>query len=603
MAKRLSGSVFIIHTARSLSSAKEAKIRRRVRNVSPFHLSAGETMILGLVRRNERGRSCFQPGKHGLNLPHLARTAALPAEAQMNALLVYPQFPETFWSFKYALSFLGKRAAQPPLGLMTVAALLPKSWNKRLVDTNVERLSDRDLDWADVVLLSGMHIQLDALLAIVERCRARNLRTVIGGPIASSVAASELKADHVVIGEAEDLIAGLARDLERGTAKAVYQASERPEMLSSPLPDLSLIKRKRYSTMTVQYSRGCPFNCEFCDIIEIYGRRPRTKAVAQVLAELDQIRATGWRDAVFIVDDNFIGNKARAKELCAALVEWRQQTKTNFDFITEASLNLADDPELMQLLKDAGFKSIFLGIETPDESGLIASHKLQNTRRSLLDSVAIIQSYGMQVMGGFILGFDTDRADIFDRMVEFIQKSGIPIAMVGLLQAMPGTQLFHRLWKEGRILDAGQGNNTSEHLNFLPRMDATKLVEGYRSVLQRIYGCEAYYERVKLYLNRTMPKPGEQVPKQPWLTRDNARALATSIVRQGFLGRQRWSYWKFLMAAATRYRRCFGTAMTLAVMGYHFQVMTHKLLRAAKEPLLLSTVDAAMSGAEDQQGS
>ena len=295
----------------------------------------------------------------------------------------------------------------------------------------------------------------------MERCRARGLRTVVGGPIASSVPAAELKADHVVIGEAESLIADLARDLEEGTARPVYQADERPEMTVSPLPDLSLIKMKRYSTMTVQYSRGCPFNCEFCDIIEIYGRRPRTKAVAQVLAELDQLRAAGWRESVFIVDDNFIGNKARAKELLrgAGRVAYASG-RPGFDFITEASLNLADDPELMQLMKDAGFISVFLGIETPDESGLIASNKLQNTRRSLLESVASIQSYGMQVMGGFILGFDTDKEDIFDRMVEFIQKSGIPIAMVGLLQAMPGTQLFRRLWREGRILDAGDGDNT-----------------------------------------------------------------------------------------------------------------------------------------------
>jgi radical SAM superfamily enzyme YgiQ (UPF0313 family) len=501
----------------------------------------------------------------------------------MNTLLVYPQFPDTYWSFKHALSFIGKRAAQPPLGLMTIAALLPAGWRKRLVDLNVERLRDRDLAWADVVLISAMHLQHESLAEIVERCRVRGLRTIVGGPIASSLSAADLKADHVVIGEAEALIGGLARDLEQGCAKPIYQAVERPEMETSPLPDLSLIKMNRYSTMTVQYSRGCPFNCEFCDIIEIYGRRPRTKAIAQVLAELDQLRAAGWREAVFIVDDNFIGNKNRAKELLAALVAWRRQTGASYDFITEASLNLADDAELMQLMKDAGFKSVFLGIETPDESGLIAANKLQNTRRSLLDSVAAIQSYGMQVMGGFILGFDTDREDIFDRMVEFIQKSGIPIAMVGLLQAMPGTQLFRRLRTEGRILSLGDGNNTDAGMNFLPRMDAAKLVEGYHSVLQRIYSCEAYYERVRLYLSRTQPAAGERAPQQPWMTRDNLRALVTSIIRQGIFSRTKWSYWKFLASAATRYRHSFGVAMTLAVMGHHFQVMTRRLAQAADE--------------------
>jgi radical SAM superfamily enzyme YgiQ (UPF0313 family) len=507
-----------------------------------------------------------------------------PRRQPMNALLIYPEFPDTYWSFKHALKFLGKRAAQPPLGLMTVAALLPNDWKKRLVDTNVECLSDRDLAWADVALISAMHIQRESLEAIVERCRSRGLRTIVGGPIASSLSAVELKVDHVVIGEAESLIASLARDLEQGSAEPIYQAAERPEMATSPLPDLSLIKMRRYSTMAVQYSRGCPFNCEFCDIIEIYGRRPRTKAVSQVLAELDQLRAAGWREAVFIVDDNFIGNKARAKELCVALAEWRSQYKISFDFNTEASLNLADDPELMQLMKDAGFVSVFLGIETPDESGLIASNKLQNTRRSLLESVATIQSYGMQVMGGFILGFDTDGEDIFDRMVEFIQKSGIPIAMVGLLQAMPGTQLFRRLWKEGRIVDAGHGDNTDDKLNFLPNMDAARLVEGYRSVLKRIYSSAAYYERVKLYLNRTQSRTGERTTRQQWLTVANARAFVTSIVRQGVFGKQRWSYWKFLLTVATSYRHCIGAAMTLAVMGYHFQVMTRRLSEAASSP-------------------
>ncbi len=492
----------------------------------------------------------------------------------MNVLLVYPKFPDTYWSFRYALSIQGKRAAQPPLGLMTIAALLPASWNKRLVDTNVERLKDSDIAWADVALLSGMHVQQEDLISIVRRCRAYGVRTVVGGPIASSVPAASLESDSVVVGEAEALIAALARDLDSGATRPTYQADGYPSMELSPLPDLSLIRLKRYSTMTVQYSRGCPFNCEFCDIIEIYGRRPRTKAVAQVLAEFDQLYTAGWRGPVFIVDDNFIGNKARVRELLAAMTEWQQAHGHAFRFITEASLNLADDPGLLQAMKDAGFTSVFLGIETPDELSLKAANKLQNTRRDLLDSVAAIHKYGIEVMGGFILGFDTDRDDVFDRLVDFIQKSAIPIAMVGLLQAMPGTQLFRRLSREGRILHDGGGNNTGCELNYLPRMNPARLVAGYQSVLRRIYSCDAYYERVRAYLSRCRPH------YRPHFSFGNVRALFLSMLRQGIQGNARLSYWKFLLSAATRHRHSFGAAMTMAVMGYHFQIMTERILQA-----------------------
>lgn len=283
----------------------------------------------------------------------------------MNALLVYPRFPDTYWSFRYALSFQGKRAAQPPLGLMTVAALLPASWNKRLIDTNVERLKDSDLAWADVVLLGGMQAQQQDLTSIIRRCRTRGVRTIVGGPITSSLPAAALGSDCVVIGEAENLIVRLARDLESGSLDPVYQSEGYPSMEHSPLPDLSLIRMKRYSTMAVQYSRGCPFNCEFCDIIEIYGRRPRTKAIAQVLAEFDQLYAAGWRGPVFIVDDNFIGNKVRVRDLLLAMTEWQKGHGHPFRFITEASLNLADDRELLQSMKDAGFTAVFLGPRLP----------------------------------------------------------------------------------------------------------------------------------------------------------------------------------------------------------------------------------------------
>lgn len=455
---------------------------------------------------------------------------------------------------------------------MTVAALLPEGWQKRLADTNVERLTDADLAWADVALVSGMHVQHEHLIEIVKRCRARGLRTVVGGPIASSMTTEALMADHVVVGEAEELIATLAHDLEAGEARRVYEAQEKPAMNISPLPDLSLIKMDRYSTMTVQYSRGCPFNCEFCDIIEIYGRQPRTKAVEQVLAELNQLLQAGWRDAVFVVDDNFIGNKKRAKELLTAMVEWGSDHGFPFRFITEASLNLADDVELMQLMKEARFSSVFLGIETPDEASLIANHKMQNTKRDLLQSIERIQQFGIEVMGGFILGFDTDREDVFDRMVDFIQQSAIPVAMVGLLQAMPGTQLFRRLRSEGRIVDVGGGDNTDCKLNFVPHMDAARLVEGYRSVMRRIYSHEAYYERVKLLLSRCQLRSTGRV------TYANLRAVVASIVRQGLIGRGRISYWKFMVTAALHYPRSFGVAMTLAVKGYHFHVMTERLL-------------------------
>lgn len=490
----------------------------------------------------------------------------------MNVLLIYPGFPDTYWSFRYALSFQGKRAAQPPLGLMTVAALLPPAWNKRLIDTNVERLRDRDLAWADIAFIGGMHVQQRDLLTIVRRCRARGLRTVVGGPITSSVPAAALECDHVVIGEAEDLIADLARDFEADAALPLYQCGERPGLERSPLPDLSLIRMRRYSTMTVQYSRGCPFACEFCDIIEIYGRHPRTKPVDHVLAELDQLHNAGWRGPVFIVDDNFIGNKPCARALLDSLCLWQQAHGRPFRFITEASINLSDDPDLLRQFQQAGFASVFLGIETPDESSLAAVNKLQNTHRDLLASIARIQQAGIEVMGGFILGFDTDRDDVFDRLVDFIQNSGIPIAMVGLLQALPGTQLFRRLTSEGRILSAGGGNNTSSHLNFRPRMNADRLLEGYRSVLRRIYSSESYYQRVRRYLTICHPRYRGN------LSFANVRALGLSVLRQGILHKSRVSYWKFVFTAATRHPREFGAAMTLAVMGYHFQTMTDRLL-------------------------
>ena len=492
----------------------------------------------------------------------------------MNALLIYPEWPDTYWSFKHALPFEGKRSAYPPLGLLTIAPLLPRHWKKRLVDTNIRRLTDADLKWADVALLSGMLVHKKDLLALLARCKAAGVRTVIGGPVTSSVEELPQHADHVVIGEAEELIAALSEDLERGAAKPRYQAARMPGLDTTPLPDLSLINARHYSAMAIQYSRGCPFTCDFCDIIEIYGRRPRTKTPEQVLAELDQLYERKWRGSVFIVDDNFIGNKKKVKELLPPLAEWNNRHRRPFTFFTEASVNLADDLELLQMMKDACFQRVFLGIETPVEASLKEAHKHQNMRRSLMESVHRIQNYGMEVMAGFIVGFDNDPDDIFDRQVEFIQESAIPLAMVGLLLALPGTQLYRRLKKEGRLVDEGHGNNMDLRLNFIPKMDVERLVEGYRSILARIYHPDAYYERVLRFLERFRPAVHRRRLFSDYL------ALARSMLKQGVLTKGRTSYWKFFLQAATRYRYAFDTAITLAVMGYHFQTLTRAVLQA-----------------------
>src|SRR5216684_449471 len=474
----------------------------------------------------------------------------------MNVLFIYPEWPDTYWSFKHALPFEGKRSVYPPLGLLTIAPLLPRHWKKRLVDTNVCELTDADLQRADVAFLSGMLVQKQDLLAILARCRSRGLPTVIGGPVTSSVQELPLHADHVVIGEAEDLVAGLAADLENGTAKPIYRATELPGLDRTPLLDLDLIDLKYYSIVGIQYSRGCPFNCEFCDIIEIYGRKPRTKSPSQVVAELEQLYERKWRGSIFIVDDNFIGNKKKVKELLPVIAEWNIRHRRPFTFFTEASVNLADDPELLELMKRAGFIRVFVGIESPVAASLKEAQKLQNTHRNLLDNVRSMQNFGLEVMAGFIVGFDNDPEDIFDRQVEFIQESAIPMAMVGLLQALPGTQLHRRLLKEGRILDAGQGNNTECTLNFIPKMDATRLLDGYRSILKRIYEPDAYYQRVSRFLARYHPEHHRPRSMSDYL------ALCRSILRQGVFGEDRAKYWKFFLAAATRYRHAFDVAIT-----------------------------------------
>ena len=393
----------------------------------------------------------------------------------MNVLLIYPKIPDTFWSFSYALSFIGKKAAFPPLGLLTVAALLPAEWEKRLVDMNVERLRDRDIAWADMVFVGAMAIQRTSARQVIARCAGAGVRVVAGGPLFTAEPEAFPEVDHLVLDEAELTLPAFLADVRNGRAQKCYRASGFCDLHESPVPAWNLVRTKRYASMSVQFSRGCPFNCEFCNVTALFGHRPRMKTPQQVIAELDRIYASGWRNGIFFVDDNFIGNAHYLKtQLLPALIDWRRD-KRGCVFMTEASINLADDPDLLDMMVRAGFDSVFIGIESPDDTCLAECHKTQNRNRDLLQSVETIHNAGLQVMGGFIVGFDSDTPSIFQRQVDFIQQSGIVTAMVGILQAPPGTRLFERLKKEHRVLDAGSGDNVDGTTNIIPGMGSTCL--------------------------------------------------------------------------------------------------------------------------------
>ena len=488
----------------------------------------------------------------------------------MKVLLVYPEFPETYWSFRHALKFEGKRSPFPPLGLLTVSAMLPDAWERRLVDMNVRALKDSDIEWADIVLTSAMIVQKESLEQVVARCRARGRRVVVGGPYVSTSAEQLPEADHIFVGEAEALLPEFVKDLERGEPKRVYQAAERPALTSTPVPHFRLADLERYSAMSIQYSRGCPFSCEFCDIIEIYGRVPRTKTNEQVLAELDALHATGWRGLVFVVDDNFIGNKKNVRKLLPDLVDWNERRGRPFSFITEASVNLAEDDALLEMMRRANFRRVFLGIETPVEESLKEAQKGQNTRRNLLDSVRKIQSYGMEVMAGFIVGFDSDPEDIFDRQIDFIRESAIPLAMVGLLTALPDTQLWRRLKRVGRLLKESVGQNNEAGLNFVPRRETARLVEGYKRILSTIYSPAEYYKRALDCLSHLTQGPE---PRRSRLTSDVA-AFARIALVLGVVDGARMEFWRYMKRTLTSHRRNFAHAVTLAAMGYHFRKLT-----------------------------
>ena len=494
----------------------------------------------------------------------------------MNVLLIYPEFPDTFWSFKHALKFIRKKSASPPLGLLTIAAMLPTDWNKRLVDLNIQRLTEKDLAWADTALISAMTVQHQSAREVAARCRAAGVKVVAGGPL-FTIEHEQFDdvVDHFVLNEGELTLPPFLNDLAHGCPQHIYTTTDYPDIQQTPIPQWELLDLKRYATINIQYSRGCPFNCDFCNVTALLGHRPRTKTAAQIVAELDGIYRLGWRDNIFFVDDNLIGNKRSLKtELLPALIEWRKD-KIGIAFNTEASINLADDEELMQLMIAAGFTAVFIGIETPDESGLAECSKKQNLKRDLVEDVKRMQRAGLQVQAGFIVGFDSDTPSIFQRQIDFIQKSGIVTAMVGLLQAPPGTQLYARLKREGRLLEFASGDNVDGTTNIIPRMNLDMLRAGYRQILQYIYSPKQYYQRVKTFLREYQPSP-VKVP----LDFQHIMAFFRSSIRLGIIGRERIQYWNLLFWILFRRPKLFAQAVTLAIYGYHFRTICERHVQA-----------------------
>jgi radical SAM superfamily enzyme YgiQ (UPF0313 family) len=446
--------------------------------------------------------------------------------------------------------------------------MLPNNWERKLVDLNIRDLHESDIKWADYVFISAMSVQAESVANVIHKCQRFNARIVAGGPLFTGDPDAYGHVDHLILNEAEVTFPMFLSDLNKGHAGRIYGTEEFADLNDSPPPDYSLIDASDYAQLSIQYSRGCPYSCDFCEITVLLGQKVRVKTTRQILLELTNIYNTGFRGNVFFVDDNFIGNRYLLKrELLPAIYDWNRGHNFPFTFTTEASINLSDDPDLMKGMAEAGFEKVFIGIETPDDEGLKECDKKLNIERNLLKSVGAIHSAGIEVSAGFIVGFDSDTTGVFQRQIDFIQQSGIITAMVGLLNAPSRTKLYQRLRKEGRILNTHRGDNTNYSMNFIPKMNKEVLLKGYQMILSSIYSSRAYYLRLKKFLADF--SPGAKVKTR--LTYGRILALLRSAIYIGVLSKGRVYYWKLFMWSLFRRPKLFPMAITYSIYGYHFR--------------------------------
>lgn len=488
----------------------------------------------------------------------------------MKILLVFPKYPDTFWSFKHALNFISKKASVPPLGLITVAAMLPKHWERKLIDMNVTELSLKDLQWCDFVFISAMYIQKESVNAVLKTCFQNNIKVVAGGPLFTQEYENYPQINHFVLNEAEITLPLFLKDIQSGTPKKIYQTTEFADMHQTPVPEYELLSMKYYASMSMQITRGCPFACDFCEITSLLGHKVRMKSTSQVLKELQTLYNLNWRGMVTVVDDNIIGNKSEVKRnLFPAITKWMIEHHYPFTFTSQSSINLADDDELLSAMVASGFSSTFIGIETPDETSLHDCNKVQNSNRDLLQSVRKIQQSGIEVSAGFIVGFDSDTPAVFKLQTDFIQQSGIVSAMVGLLNAPKNTKLYKRMEAEKRLIAESSGCNTDGSMNFVPTMDQQVLLNGYNSIIKEIYSTKPYYQRIRKFFTNYKPLRSKTKKIEfAYLT-----GFIKSIIIIGILNKGRSEYWKLFLWTIFNKPRFFMDAITFTVYGHHYQMV------------------------------